>query len=90
MTPTEIQPIVLNKLDADPKNVRKTYAPDSVESLAASIGSVGILQNLVVRPGKKGRFFVSAGGRRLAALKLLQERGTPSIVRCATKTAQSK
>lgn len=75
MTPTEIQPIVLNKLDADPKNVRKTYAPDSVESLAASIGSVGILQNLVVRPGKKGRFFVSAGGRRLAALKLLQERG---------------
>lgn len=75
MTPTEIQPIILNKLDADPKNVRKTYAPDSVESLAASIGSIGILQNLVVRPGKKGRFFVSAGGRRLAALKLLQERG---------------
>ncbi|KFC70271.1 putative DNA-binding protein [Devosia sp. LC5] len=76
MTPTEIQPIVLNKLDADPKNVRKTYAPDSVESLAASIGSVGVLQNLVVRPGKKGRFFVSAGGRRLAALKLLVQRGT--------------
>ena len=76
MTPTDIQPIVLNKLDPDPKNVRKTYAPDSVGSLAASIGSVGVLQNLVVRPGKKGRFFVSAGGRRLAALKLLVQRGT--------------
>lgn len=76
MTLTDIQPIVLNKLDPDPKNVRKTYAPDSVGSLAASIGSVGVLQNLVVRPGKKGRFFVSAGGRRLAALKLLVQRGT--------------
>lgn len=75
---TEIITIALNKLDADPKNVRKTYSAEGVEALAANIREDGyrLLQNLVVRKGdKKGRYFVTAGGRRLAALNLLAEAG---------------
>lgn len=75
---TETITIPLNKLDADPKNVRKTYSAEGVEALAASIRTDGyrLLQNLVFRKGeKKGRYFVTAGGRRRAALLLLAEGG---------------
>jgi ParB family chromosome partitioning protein len=71
---TDIIAIALNKLDTDPLNVRKTYSTESVEGLAASILANGIIQNIVVRKALKGRFFVTAGGRRHAALKLLAER----------------
>lgn len=68
--------IELNKLDADPKNVRKTYSGESIAALAASIKANGVLQNLVVRTGdKKGRYFVTAGERRRRALLLLLEQG---------------
>lgn len=75
---TETFLVPLNKLDADPKNVRKTYSKDGIAEMAATIRADGyrILQNIVVRKGeKRGRFFVTAGGRRLAALNLLAEAG---------------
>ncbi|MBD9524435.1 ParB N-terminal domain-containing protein [Ensifer sp. ENS02] len=75
---TEIITVALNKLDADPKNVRKTYSVEGIDALVANIRKDGyrLLQNLVVRRGdKKGRYFVTAGGRRLAALNLLAEAG---------------
>ncbi|WP_320188526.1 ParB/RepB/Spo0J family partition protein (plasmid) [Agrobacterium rosae] len=72
---TEIISIPLSKLDTDPKNVRKTYKAEGVESLAASILANGVVQNIVVRKASKGRYFVTAGGRRRAALLLLAERG---------------
>ncbi|WP_082342890.1 MULTISPECIES: ParB/Srx family N-terminal domain-containing protein [unclassified Shinella] len=75
---TETIIVALNKLDRDPLNVRKTYSKEGIEELAATIRGDGyrILQNLVVRKGdKRGRFFVTAGGRRHAALDLLAELG---------------
>jgi len=75
---TETFLVPLSKLDADPKNVRKTYSKEGIAEMAATIRADGyrILQNIVVRKGdKRGRFFVTAGGRRLAALNLLAEAG---------------
>lgn len=72
---TEIVIVPLNKLDRDPLNVRKTYTVESIVALAASIKANGVLQNLIVRKAPKGRYFVLAGGRRLAALELLAEQG---------------
>lgn len=66
-----IEMIPLNKLVLCPDNVRKTGALIGIEELAASIKAHGLLQNLQVRPGVKGKYEVVAGGRRLAALQRL-------------------
>jgi ParB family transcriptional regulator, chromosome partitioning protein len=66
-----IQYIPLSKLVPSPDNVRKTDPMHGIEPLAASIAAHGLLQNLQVKPNAKGQFEVVAGGRRLAALKLM-------------------
>jgi len=71
-----IQMIPLNQLVPSPANVRKTGANVGIEELAASIAAHGLLQNLQVRAKSKGKFEVIAGGRRLAALKLLAKQKT--------------
>jgi ParB family chromosome partitioning protein len=73
---TTIEMIPLNKLIPSPANVRKTGALTGIEELAASIAAHGLLQNLQVRPGDKGKFEVVAGGRRLAALQRLAKART--------------
>ena len=57
------------------RNVRKTVPRMSIPELAASIQRVGLLQNLIVIPAADGLHYeVVAGGRRLAALKLLAKK----------------
>ncbi|WP_287804336.1 ParB/RepB/Spo0J family partition protein [Diaphorobacter sp.] len=57
------------------RNVRKTVPRMSIPQLAASIQRVGLLQNLIVIPAANGEHYeVVAGGRRLAALKLLAKK----------------
>ncbi len=57
------------------RNVRKTTPRMPVPQLAASIQRVGLLQNLIVIPAFDGEHYeVVAGGRRLAALKLLAKK----------------
>ena len=66
--------VPLSRLVSRPKgrNVRKTPRM-SIPELAASIQRVGLLQNLIVTADGK-RYEVVAGGRRLAALKLLAKK----------------
>jgi ParB-like chromosome segregation protein Spo0J len=74
---TSARDIALDKLIASDLNVRRIKAGVSVEDLAEDIARRGLLQSLNVRPEVDGedaetsRFTVTAGGRRLAALKLL-------------------
>jgi ParB family chromosome partitioning protein len=71
-----IEMIPLNKLVPSPANVRKTGALIGIEELAASIAAHGLLQNLQVRPGEKGKYEVVPGGRRLAELQRLAKART--------------
>jgi len=74
---TDTTSIPLNKLAAWDGNVRKTAGADTaLAELAASIAAHGLLQSLVVRNGKKGKFAVVAGSRRLQALQQLAESGS--------------
>ena len=71
-----IQSIPLKKLVPSPRNVRKSSDVLADLQLRADIAARGLLQNLVVRKGKRGKFEVEAGGRRLAALLALAEEST--------------
>jgi len=74
---TAARDVALDRLIASDANVRRIKAGVSVEDLAEDIARRGLLQSLSVRPvldaeeQETGKFSVSAGGRRLAALKLL-------------------
>lgn len=80
MSTIAIHDIALSKLIPSPASARKTTKDICIEELAVSIATHGLLQSLVVRAAtdKRGRptgkYEVIAGGRRLAALKLLVSR----------------
>ena len=66
--------VPLSQLRPSKRNVRKTLGA-SITELAASIERVGLLQNLTVILASDGEHYeVVAGGRRLAALKLLAKK----------------
>ena len=67
------QTIPLNKLVASPRNVRRHTDPAADAELKASIAAHGLLQNLVVRAGPKGKFEVEACERRRRAMLALAE-----------------
>ncbi len=67
----ETTSIPLNKLVVWDGNVRKTGVSDGIDELAASIAARGLLQSLVVRKAKRGKYAVIAGQRRLLALQKL-------------------
>jgi ParB family transcriptional regulator, chromosome partitioning protein len=72
---SDIIQIPLSQLRLSPRNARKTGSRD-IEGLAASIVAHKLLQNLTVTPGDtENDYQVVAGGRRLAALQLLRDRG---------------
>ena len=70
----KIKNIPLSALVPSPANVRKTGTMNGIEELAASLKAHGLLQNLQVKDTGNGKYEVVAGGRRLAALKLLAKR----------------
>ncbi|MFZ3260239.1 MAG: ParB/RepB/Spo0J family partition protein [Thiobacillus sp.] len=74
-TPAQSMLLVpLSKLRTSKRNVRKTLGA-SINALASSIQRVGLLQNLTVILASDGEHYeVVAGGRRLAALKLLAKK----------------
>ena len=76
-----IRCLPLHSLIPSPQNVRKTPAEGAAfEQLKASIAAHGLLENLLVQPARgngetDGCHEVVAGGRRLAALRVLADDG---------------
>lgn len=73
--PQAVVMIALSKLVQSDANARRTDKRADVESLAEDIAAHGVLQNLNVTDCGNGKYAVSAGGRRHAALKLLLKHG---------------
>lgn len=63
--------IAIDKIDPDPGQPRKEFDETALNELAASIEARGLIQAIVVRPSKRGRYIIVAGERRWRAHKLL-------------------
>ena len=78
--------IALTSLVPTRLNVRK-HGDKGIDTLAASIRSIGLLQPLVVRETPDGPFAVIAGARRHRALiRLMREApdSVPAVIPCVT------
>ena len=74
---TEVQ---LGRIQANPFQPRKTFAPGALEELQASIRAHGILQPVVLRPSSGGYELIS-GERRWRAAQALGLATIPAVVR---------
>lgn len=74
-----MQSVSLSALEASAANPRRKFDRKTIEGLAASIRTDGLLHNLVVTPsggkGKQERYQIVSGSRRFEALRLLEQRG---------------
>lgn len=82
-TPTTLTRILVGDVSASPDQNRETFDPVELQSLADSIGELGLLQPITVRrecdlAGE--RYILVAGERRLRACKLLGWGDIPAIV----------
>jgi ParB/RepB/Spo0J family partition protein len=78
---TEIVQIALESIDPSPFQTRRFTGSEGLDDLAASIASVGVLQPVLVRTGRDGRYELLAGERRVRASRLANATEIPAIVR---------
>jgi ParB family chromosome partitioning protein len=65
----------------NPNQPRRSFDPQTITALAASITEAGIVQPLVVRPLRDGRYELIAGERRWRAAREAELEVVPAIVR---------
>jgi ParB family chromosome partitioning protein len=75
------QEIALDLIDPNPYQTRRRINEESLNELADSIRSSGVVQPVVVRPGPNGRFQLVAGERRYLASKKADKTTIPAVVR---------
>jgi len=73
--------IPLDLIDPNPYQTRIAFDNQSLEELAESIKANGMVQPVVVRPRKEGRYVLILGERRCRASKLAGKTTVPAIVR---------
>ena len=76
--PLEIE---LDRIDRNPFQTRTDFDDEKLGELAKSIASSGVVQPIVVREGKDGRYTLITGERRLLASKRAGKETIPAIVR---------
>ena len=80
--------VPIEQLTANPDQPRRHFDPDSLQELAASLKSRGVLQPLIVRPHPKdpGIYQIVAGERRWRAAQMAQLHEMPVIIRDMSDT----
>jgi len=70
----------LDSIDPNPQQPREHFDDEALQSLADSIGEVGVLQPVVVRV-RDDRYILIAGERRCRAARIAGLTGIPAIIR---------
>ena len=85
VTPSDsVLEIPLDSLDANPYQTRTSLDEDSLQELADSIRTMGLLEPIVVRANGGGRYQVIAGERRVKACYMAGVYKVPAVVRQVT------
>jgi ParB family transcriptional regulator, chromosome partitioning protein len=79
--PLGLKSLPIDLLKANPKNPRRTFNEDEIESLANSLKTKGLLQPIMVRPIAGGEYEIVAGERRWRAAQRAGLHMVPAIVR---------
>jgi len=73
--------IPLDQIDANPHQTRIHFNQEYLAELAESIRAQGVIQPIVVRPGKDGRYLLILGDRRVRASKMAGRTTIPAIMK---------
>lgn len=79
----ELLHLPVEAVHPNPRQPRKRFEPEATSGLAASIGSQGVLQPIVVRPRPSGGYELIAGERRWRAAREAGVPTIPALVRAA-------
>src|ERR1700752_909340 len=76
--------VAIDLIQRNPRQPREKFDLEELENLAASIREHGVIQPLIVSPGKNGIYVLIAGERRLQASRKAGLRTVPVVIRHAT------
>jgi ParB family chromosome partitioning protein len=76
--------ISVDLIQRNPRQPREKFDIEELENLAASIREHGVIQPLIVSPGKNGVYILIAGERRLQASRKAGLKTVPVVIRTAT------
>ena len=77
----ELRELDVGQIEPNPDQPRAKFDASALDALAGSIGSVGLLQPLIVRPLADGRYELVAGERRWRAAQRAGIERVPAVIR---------
>lgn len=76
--------VSIDLIQRNPRQPREKFDIEELDSLAASIREHGVIQPLIVSPGRNGNYVLIAGERRLQASRKAGLKTVPVVIRSAT------
>ena len=76
--------LAVDLIQRNPRQPREKFDLEELENLAATIRENGVIQPLIVAPGKSGVYTLIAGERRLQASRKAGLKTVPVVIRSAT------
>jgi ParB family chromosome partitioning protein len=76
--------VAVDLIQRNPRQPREKFDINELDNLAASIREHGVIQPLIVAPGKNGVYVLIAGERRLQASRKAGLKTVPVVIRNAT------
>ena len=78
--PGRVLELEVDRIEPNPRQPRRSFDGTALDELASSIGALGVLQPLLVRPAPEGGYELVAGERRLRAARRAGLATVPAVV----------
>ncbi|MCF7907096.1 ParB/RepB/Spo0J family partition protein [Patescibacteria group bacterium] len=80
-TKEEVCDVLVNQIEANPDQPRKSFQRTNMEELINSIQAHGIIQPLILSKKEGGKYEIIAGERRWRSAKILNLKTVPALIR---------